>query len=89
MKTPQNKHVCLCLYLFSVNQKLYVMKNTRRCIYTKDVQTITGRSASASRRLLQRIRKRYWKRPHQFVSLQEFCDYTGLPEEEVIKNISG
>lgn len=59
------------------------MKNIRTCIYAKDVQCIIGKSESASRNLLRKIRKRLRKKPHQMVSLQEFCDYTGLPREEI------
>jgi hypothetical protein len=62
--------------------QLYTMRNLRKCIYTKDVQWITGKSESASRKLLQKIKRELKKHRHQFVTFQEFCDYTGLQEED-------
>lgn len=59
------------------------MRNMRKCIYPKDVQCITGKSEGACRKLLQRIRKRFNKRPRQLVSFKEFCDYTGLSENDL------
>ncbi|MBN2743960.1 MAG: hypothetical protein JXR39_08710 [Marinilabiliaceae bacterium] len=59
------------------------MKTTRITIYPKDVQRITGKSDRYGRHLLARIRGRYHKEPHQFVTLDEFCTFTGLPSEQV------
>lgn len=55
----------------------------RMVIYAKDVQNITGRSERTARLLLQRIREKNNKRRDQFVSISEFCYYTGLCESEV------
>jgi len=58
--------------------------NTKRvCIYPKDIQLITGRSESYGRKLLQHIREYLGKEPHQFITLQEFSEYSGI-ELEVI-----
>ena len=60
------------------------MKNNKRlCVYPKDVQLITGRSYKQSCRYLMKIRKHYQKEPQQFVTVTEFCLYTGIPPEEV------
>lgn len=55
----------------------------RICIYPADISMLTGRSDSYSRRLLRNIRKDLNKKPRQLISLQEFCDYTGLSIQEI------
>ena len=55
----------------------------RICIYPADVRMITGRSETYSRKLLRKIKIELHKQPGQLVSLQEFCDYTGLSSKEV------
>lgn len=52
-------------------------------IYPKEAATLTGNSYEAGKRLLQRIRIRLGKDARTYVSLGEFCQYTGLPEHEV------
>ena len=61
----------------------------RVCIYPKDVQRITGKSYSSSRLLLIDIRKRLNKQEHQFITIDEFCDYTGLKSVQVLPLIVG
>lgn len=56
---------------------------TRLVIYAKDVQKITGRCERSSYALLQQIRKYFRKHPKAFVTVEEFCVYTGLREEDV------
>jgi len=59
--------------------------NTKRvCIYPKDIQLITGRSERYGRKLLQTIRESLEKEPHQFVTIYEFSEYSGI-ELEVIE----
>jgi hypothetical protein len=60
-------------------------KMQRVVIYPKDVQRITGKSEKYSRRLLVQIKARFSKEPHQFVSVVEFCQFTGLAPELVNK----
>lgn len=60
-------------------------KLNRLCIYTKDVQIITGRSLSYARMLLNKIRKELGKGSKDLVTIQEFCTYTNLNYEEVFK----
>lgn len=55
----------------------------RICIYPKDVQRITGKSERYSRTLLHKVRLHFSKQDHQFVSIEEFCKYTGLHVDQV------
>ena len=55
----------------------------RICIYPKDIAIITGKTERHGRSLLNRIKKHFNKKPHQVVSVSEFCDYMGLKQEEV------
>ncbi len=60
---------------------------TRLCIYPKDVQVITGRSERWGRILLKKIKEEFSKQEHQFVTVDEFCKYTGLSIDDVKKRI--
>ncbi|HLF46925.1 MAG TPA: hypothetical protein VI548_10900 [Chitinophagaceae bacterium] len=55
----------------------------RIVIYAKDIMNITGRKERAARKLLARIRKKYRKEKGDFISVEEFCEFTGLKEEKV------
>ncbi|MCK7554048.1 hypothetical protein MKQ70_03085 [Chitinophaga sedimenti] len=61
----------------------------RMVVYSKDVQNITGRSERTARALLQKIRVLKGKKKGQFVSVAEFCDFTGLQESEVLLFLCG
>lgn len=61
----------------------------RLCIYPKDVQRITGKSERYGRMLLQKIKGTLSKQEHQFVTIDEFCHYTGLKIEQVKPMIAG
>ena len=52
-------------------------------IYPKEAAQLTGNGYEAGKRLLQRIRARFSKPAGSYVSVGEFCQYTGLPEHEV------
>lgn len=54
------------------------MNHKRICIYAKDIQLITGRSERYGRKLLQTIRINLDKEPHQFITTQEFSEYSGI-----------
>lgn len=56
---------------------------TRLCIYPKDIQRITGKSERYSRDLIHKIKIILNKPDHQFVTVEEFCIYMGLPMEAV------
>lgn len=55
----------------------------RIVIYAKDVMNITGRKERAARKLLARIRKKYQKANGEFISIDEFCEYTSLRKDSV------
>ena len=61
----------------------------RVCIYPKDIQRITGKSYRQSTRILQQVKIDLKKLPNQLVSIEEFCDYTGLKYELVEHLIFG
>ena len=61
----------------------------RLCIYPKDIQRITGKSYRQSTRLLQKIRMKLNKLENEFVSIEEFCQYTSLKFEQVKSLIVG
>jgi hypothetical protein len=58
-------------------------QTTRLCVYPKDVQRITGKSERYGRMLLLKIKQFLKKEDHQFISVQEFCFYTGLQIDQV------
>ena len=64
-------------------------QNKRLCIYPKDIQRITGKSYRQSIRLLQKIGKELNKLQNEFVSIEEFCQYTSLKIEQVEPLIIG
>ena len=64
-----------------------MMTPKRACIYPKDIQRITGRSERYGRKLLQDIKNYFEKEPHQFVTIKEFSEYSGIEMEEVIQYI--
>ncbi|WPR77688.1 hypothetical protein [Algoriphagus sp. NG3] len=56
----------------------------KRCvIYAKDVQLITGRSERYGYSLLQKMKDFYNKKRHQFITVQEFADFSGIPLVQV------
>lgn len=59
------------------------MNQKRACIYPKDIQRITGRSERYGRKLMQDIRNFFGKEPHQFVTVYEFSEYSGIELEVV------
>ena len=65
------------------------MEVKRICIYPKDIQRITGKSERYGRLLLAKIKERNEKEEHQFVTIDEFCLYTGLKIEQVVPFIVG
>lgn len=64
------------------------MQQTRLCIYPKDVQRITGKSERYGRMLLQKIKEYFEKEEHQFVTVEEFCIYTGIKADQVCNFLS-
>ena len=62
-------------------------KLTRVVVYPKDISQITGKSERYGRKLLKTIKETNEKEDHQFVSLEEFSDYTGLPVELIKEHL--
>lgn len=59
------------------------MKVKRSCIYPKDIQRITGKSERYSQKLFHKIKSHFNKTHEQFLSVAEFCTYTGLDKETI------
>ena len=59
------------------------MKIIRACIYPKDIQCITGRSERYGRKLLNEIKLHFGKEQHQFITTEEFAEYSGIKLEIV------
>jgi hypothetical protein len=57
----------------------------RVCMYPKDVQRIMGKEYTQARLYLIKIKKHLNKEDHQYISVEEFSKYTGLPIEEVLR----
>ncbi len=55
----------------------------RIVIYAKDIMNITGRKERAARKLLAKIKKKYKKERGTFLTVKEFCQFTGFDEESV------
>jgi hypothetical protein len=62
---------------------------SRVVVYAKDIVTLTGRSERTAQRLLQKIRKLLGKNNDQYITIEEFCRFTGFKEEELKKIILG
>ncbi len=69
--------------------KEVIPSSTRVCIYPKDVQRIMGKEYAQARLYLLKIKKHYNKEQHQLISIEEFCEYTGLKIEHVVRCIVG
>lgn len=66
-----------------------ISSSTRVCIYPKDVQRIMGKEYAQARLYLLKIKKHLNKDSHQLISIEEFCEYTGLKIEHVMRCIVG
>ena len=66
-----------------------IPSSTRVCIYSKDVQRIMGNEYAQARLYLLKIKKLFYKEPHQLISIEEFCEYTGLKIEHIVRCIVG
>ncbi|RYF26324.1 MAG: hypothetical protein EOO42_01785 [Flavobacteriales bacterium] len=62
------------------------MRTERLCIYAKDISIITGKGIRSSQKLLREIKSKLNKQNHQYVSLKEFAEYTGIELELVVKS---
>ncbi|WMI69859.1 hypothetical protein [Mangrovimonas sp. YM274] len=60
----------------------------RICIYPKDVSWLTGKGERSARELIRDIKLLHHKDKHQLVTIKEFCEYTGLPYDDVFNVIN-
>ncbi|REG87718.1 hypothetical protein [Winogradskyella sediminis] len=58
------------------------------CIYPKEVATITGKSQTTAQTLVRTIKDALEKEKHQVLTIREFCDYMGIPFEDVFNMIN-
>lgn len=61
----------------------------RVCIYPKDIQRITGKSYRQSTRLMQKIKRDLNKLENEFLTIDEFCTYSGIKYEQLDHLIIG
>ncbi len=61
----------------------------RVCIYPKDIQRITGKSYRQSTRLMQKIKRDLNKLDNEFLTIDEFCTYSGIKYEQLNHLIIG
>nr|WP_315155398.1 hypothetical protein [uncultured Flavobacterium sp.] len=66
-----------------------ITPNIRVCIYSKDVQRITGKTYRQARLYLIKIKDSLNKEQHQLISIEEFCSYSDLQLEHVLRCIIG
>lgn len=59
----------------------------RLCIYPKDIQIITGRSDRYGRNLIKKIKEHLKKQQHQVVTVEVFCQYMGLQQDTVARQL--
>lgn len=62
-------------------------KFIRMVIYPKDVAKITGKSERYSRKLIQQIKINLNRSKNQFITIEEFCHFTGFNIELVKDSI--
>jgi DNA-directed RNA polymerase specialized sigma subunit len=55
----------------------------RICIYTKDVQIITGKCDKTARAIINKIRKINNKQKNQLITIQELATFLGIKVEEI------
>jgi hypothetical protein len=60
----------------------------RVVIYPKDVQRLTGKSEKYSRMLLRKIKVNKEKAEHQFVSIDDFAEYTGITVDLIKQHLA-
>ncbi|MGY6521525.1 MAG: hypothetical protein ACXIUD_07345 [Mongoliitalea sp.] len=59
------------------------MQRKRCVIYPQDIQRMTSKSERYSQNLLQKVRMYFKKEPHQFVTIREFSQFSGIPLEDI------
>ena len=63
------------------------MFNKRICVYPSDVAMVTGKGMRKSREIINTIKRKLRKEPHQYISIRELSVYLGLEYEDVFSAI--
>jgi hypothetical protein len=58
-------------------------------IYAKDIALITNKTERTGRRILRQIRKAFGKEKRDYITIKEFCLFSGFDEDEVHEMLSG
>ena len=82
-----DQFVTLVKFIIMLNF-LISMKLERITIYPKDIQRITGRSERYGRTLIKKIRLHFNKAEHHFITIEEFCEFTGLKIDHVRQHVN-
>lgn len=59
----------------------------RVILNAKDVMVLTGRRERAAYHLMAQIKKQHNKSRHSMLTIDEFCEYTGIRPERVLSQI--
>ncbi|WP_444626257.1 hypothetical protein ACSLMH_03290 [Flavobacterium columnare] len=59
----------------------------RVCIYPKDIERITGLTYRQCNRIINKIKSEYNKPKNGFVSVDEFCQFTGLKYSDIEQHL--
>jgi hypothetical protein len=57
---------------------------TRIVLYAQDIMNITGRCKRTARRMIAAMRKKFNKPTRGFITIDDFCEFTGLTENYVV-----
>lgn len=71
------------VYLFKSATKMKRKFPKRIVIYPEDVENLTGWSPRSVRRFFKKIRERAGKKNGDILTVTDFCNQTGLTEEQV------
>ncbi len=74
--------------LFFGDLKTATMKSKRICVYTSDIEALTGKSPRVSRDLMSQVGTQYQKEKHQLVSYCELAAFLNLKPEVVFQVIN-
>ncbi len=58
-------------------------QQSRLILCTKDMMQVMGKSKATITRMRKGIRERSRKNKYAMITLEEFCEFTGLSEEKV------
>ncbi|KAA2238801.1 hypothetical protein F0L74_21545 [Chitinophaga agrisoli] len=59
----------------------------RVVIHSKDIQNLTGKSRQYAGQLLHDMKKELGREKRQYITVAEFCAFTGITVEAVMKSM--